>query len=125
MMKYTLRTALLGIFLLVSSAPAQVPAAVTADGKIMKMEYANPAVFFSFQEKSGTVWDCETGAAPEALKKIGWTKESLGKGQQISVVYSRDGSHISIMKLTTYRLGKPYATLAEQGKTKIRIVCIN
>ena len=107
---------------------AQAPPKIERRGKVLSVEYSNPKVFFSFEEAAdkgpaGLKWECDTGVPPESLKQIAWKKDSLSKGQQISVTYTRDGSRISVLKLSEYRLGALHGTLVEPGRTKLRIVC--
>jgi Family of unknown function (DUF6152) len=61
---------------------------VTLKGTVTKVEWTNPHVWFyvDVTNENGTVehWQCENGA-PNALARMGWTRNSLKPGDQITV----------------------------------------
>lgn len=121
-MRNSLRNFLTGLTLIAAPLSAQAPGVAPIDAKVTALAYSNPAVMFSFQDANG-LWNCDTGVPPESLKKTRWKPDSLAKGQRISVVYIRDGSRISVQKLSTRRLGIIDRTLVETGKANLKIVC--
>ena len=58
------------------------------DVKITKFNWANPhaLIFFDATDAKGNVvsWTCET-AAPQALRLIGWSKESVTPGDTVTI----------------------------------------
>jgi Family of unknown function (DUF6152) len=74
----------------------QKPVEVT--GKVTSIEWLNPHARFYVDVKndSGGVdnWECEL-ASPNGLMRIGWTRKSLGQGDEVTVdgLAARDGAH--------------------------------
>ncbi len=74
----------------------QKPVKVT--GKVTSIEWLNPHARFyvDVQNDSGGVdnWECEL-ANPNGLMRIGWTRKSLGRGDEVTVegLAARDGAH--------------------------------
>lgn len=64
---------------------------VNITGKVTKMEWMNPHVwvYLDVTDASGKVanWQCEN-AAPNALKRQGWNRESIKEGDQITITGS-------------------------------------
>jgi Family of unknown function (DUF6152) len=70
------------------AAEFDVKQPVTLKGTVTKVEWTNPHVwiYIDVTNESGAVehWQCENGA-PNALARMGWTRNSLKTGDQISV----------------------------------------
>ena len=72
---------------------------VTLTGTVTKMEWTNPHARFYVDVTDGagkTVnWEFELGS-PNALMRLGWTRESLKYGDKITVdgFLAKDGSHL-------------------------------
>ena len=70
------------------AAEFDVKAPVTLKGTVTKVEWTNPHVwiYIDVTNESGAVehWQCENGA-PNALARMGWTRNSLKVGDQITV----------------------------------------
>jgi hypothetical protein len=70
------------------SAEFDVNKPVTLKGTVTKVEWMNPHVWFYIDvtNENGAVehWQCENGA-PNALARMGWTRNSLKVGDQITV----------------------------------------
>lgn len=98
-----MRTKFVGVFaigagLLLGIAPAfahhsfaaefDVKQPVTLKGTVTKVEWTNPHVwiYMDVTNEGGTVehWQCENGA-PNALARMGWTRNSLKAGDQVTV----------------------------------------
>src|SRR5262245_37732584 len=85
------------------SFPAQYDAnkPVTLTGKVTKVEWTNPHIFIYIDvadEKAGAPvnWALEMGG-PNALLRLGWTRNSLKVDDEITVDghLARDGSHLA------------------------------
>ena len=61
---------------------------INLKGTVTKVEWTNPHVwiYMDVADESGVVehWQCENGA-PNALARMGWTRNSLKVGDQITV----------------------------------------
>jgi hypothetical protein len=70
------------------AAEFDVKQPVTLKGTVTKVEWTNPHVwiYMDVANESGAVehWQCENGA-PNALARMGWTRNSLKVGDQITV----------------------------------------
>jgi hypothetical protein len=70
------------------AAEFDVKQPVTLKGTVTKVEWTNPHVwiYMDVANENGTVehWQCENGA-PNALARMGWTRNSLKVGDQITV----------------------------------------
>lgn len=70
------------------AAEFDVKQPVTLKGTVTKVEWTNPHVwiYLDVTNESGAVdhWQCENGA-PNALARMGWTRNSLKVGDQITV----------------------------------------
>ena len=72
---------------------------VTLTGAVTKVEWANPHVRFhaDVSDDSGKTvsWEFEMGG-PNALMRLGWTRDSLKPGDKITVdgFLAKDGSHL-------------------------------
>jgi len=70
---------------------------VKLDGTVTQVEFENPHIwiYLDVKDDKGAVarWQCE-GGAPNGLYRNGWTKDSLKKGDEITVdgSLSKDGS---------------------------------
>jgi hypothetical protein len=86
---------------------------VTLTGKVTKVEWMNPHVYFYVDVKDDkgavTSWACEMGGGPNSLIRQGWTKDSLKLDDVVTVegFLAKDGS-----KLASAR----NVTLASTGK---------
>jgi hypothetical protein len=71
---------------------------VTVTGKVTKFEWMNPHIwmYLDVADANGKVekWQFE-GAAPNALKRNGWNRESLKEGDTVTITGSRakDGTN--------------------------------
>jgi hypothetical protein len=70
------------------AAEFDVKQPVTLKGTVTKVEWTNPHVwiYMDVANEGGAVehWQCENGA-PNALARMGWTRNSLKAGDQITV----------------------------------------
>lgn len=86
---------------------------ITLTGKVTKVEWMNPHVYFYVDVKDDkgavTSWACEMGGGPNSLIRQGWTKDSLKLDDVVTVegFLAKDGS-----KLANAR----NVTLASTGK---------
>jgi hypothetical protein len=86
---------------------------ITLTGKVTKVEWMNPHVYFYVDVKDDkgavTSWACEMGGGPNSLIRQGWTKDSLKLDDVVTVegFLAKDGS-----KLASAR----NVTLASTGK---------
>jgi hypothetical protein len=91
------------------SFPAQydIDKPITLTGKVTKVEWTNPHIFFYIDVVDATTgtavnWALEMGG-PNALLRLGWKRDSLKEGDEISVEGSlaRDGSKLANAKTIT------------------------
>jgi hypothetical protein len=75
---------------------------ITLTGKVTKVEWTNPHVYFHVDvrdETTGDVvnWSLEVGGGPNTLIRRGWTRNSLKPDDVVTVEGSlaRDGSHLA------------------------------
>jgi len=70
------------------AAEFDVKQPVTLKGTVTKVEWTNPHVWFYIDvtDDAGNVqhWQCENGA-PNALARMGWSRNSLKVGDQVTV----------------------------------------
>jgi hypothetical protein len=70
------------------AAEFDVKAPVTLKGTVTKVEWTNPHVwiYLDVANETGAVvhWQCENGA-PNALARMGWTRNSLKVGEHITI----------------------------------------
>ena len=70
------------------AAEFDVKQPVTLKGTVTKVEWTNPHVwiYMDVTDAQGNVqhWQCENGA-PNALSRMGWTRNSLKAGDQVTV----------------------------------------
>jgi uncharacterized protein DUF6152 len=62
-------------------------APVTIEGVVVRLEWANPHVYFYVEEQSGTepvVWEVEAWP-PFVLKRLGWTEDSVKVGERVTI----------------------------------------
>ena len=71
---------------------------ITLAGKVTKVEWMNPHVYFYVDVKDDkgavTSWACEMGGGPNSLIRQGWTKDSLKVDDTVTVegFLAKDGS---------------------------------
>ncbi len=91
------------------SFPAQydVDKPISLTGKVTKVEWTNPHIFIYIDVADATTggsvnWALEMGG-PNALLRLGWKRDSLKEGDEISVEGSlaRDGSKLANAKTIT------------------------
>jgi hypothetical protein len=76
---------------------------ITLTGEVARFNFRNPHAIVELlvENESGTIerWTCET-SAPSALRRRGWSQESLVAGETVTLegVPSRDGS--LLMRIT-------------------------
>jgi hypothetical protein len=120
-MKKALAVVLFAGFLLVAAAPAWAHHAFAAEfdadkpikfkGTVVKMEWINPHAWIRIDVKGEdgqvTQWMIEA-AAPNALLRRGWTKDSLPKGTEILVegYQAKDGANRGNGSIITFTDGK-------------------
>jgi hypothetical protein len=84
---------------------------VTLVGKVTKIEWMNPHVYF-YLDVAGPAgaagqWSIE-GGAPNSLYRAGWRKDSLKIGDVVTVdgYLARDGSKLANMRTATFPDGR-------------------
>lgn len=84
---------------------------VTLAGKVTKVEWMNPHVYFyvDVPDATGAMahWSIEAGA-PTSLYRAGWRKDSLKIGDTITVhgFLARDGSKLANMRTAVFPDGR-------------------
>lgn len=79
---------------------------VDLDGSVTKLEWANPHiwVYVDVADTQGNVthWQCE-GGTPNSLRRLGWTRETLGQGDRIHIegFRAKDGSDTCNIRVVT------------------------
>ena len=94
----------------------------TLQGVVTKVEWTNPHARFyvDVKDKSGTVtnWNLEL-ASPNALKRLGWTRDILKPGDKVSVFAApaKDGAKMANARTVTLADGRKMVAgiAAEQG----------
>lgn len=110
-----------GIGLLVAVLPAvahhafvaqyDASKSTTLHGVVTKVEWTNPHARFyvDVKDKGGTVanWNLEL-ASPNALRRLGWTRDILKVGDQVSVFVapSKDGTKMANARTVTLADGR-------------------
>ena len=94
---------------------------VSFTGVVTKLDWMNPHVYFYVEApgKDGAVerWACEAGN-PNALARRGWKKDSLKKGDQVTVqgYRAKDGTFTMNARSITLADGtKVFAASSEDG----------
>ena len=69
---------------------------VTLTGKVTKIEWMNPHVYF-YIEVTAAAWSLEIGGGPNSLLRQGWTRDSLKTDDVVNVEgwLARDGTHLA------------------------------
>jgi hypothetical protein len=95
---------------------------VTVDGKVTKIEWANPHVWFyvDAKDEAGKVinWGVEMGS-PNGLMRSGWTRNSMKLGDAVTIEGSRakDGSnHVNARSVTLASTGQKLFAASSQGQ---------
>ena len=84
---------------------------VTLHGVVTRVEWFNPHARFSIdvKDESGKVtsWDLEL-ASPNALRRLGWTKDFLQVGAEVTIlgVLAKDGSKLATARSVTLADGR-------------------
>jgi hypothetical protein len=84
---------------------------ITLTGKVTKLEWTNPHVYFYIDvaDPTGkpTNWAIE-GGSPSALYRAGWRRDSMKYGDVVTVYghLARDGSHLANMRTATLADGR-------------------
>ncbi len=121
-----------GLALLVAARPALAHHAfvaqydpsksVTLQGVVTKVEWTNPHARFyvDVKDQSGSVtnWNLEL-ASPNALRRLGWTRDILKPGDKVSVFVApaKDGAKMANARTVTLADGRKMVAgiAAEQG----------
>jgi len=135
MRKSKLRVLVGGIGLLVAVLPAvahhafvaqyDASKSTTLNGVVTKVEWTNPHARFyvDVKDKGGNVtnWNLEL-ASPNALRRLGWTRDILKVGDQVSVFVApaKDGAKMANARTVTLADGRKMVAgiAAEQGGTQ-------
>jgi hypothetical protein len=120
-MRTKLRFLVAGLGLLVPALPAlahhsfvaefDAKRAVTLHGVLTKVEWSNPHAHFyvDVKDESGgmTNWNLEL-PSPNALRRLGWTRDFLQVGGEVTVigVLAKDGSKMASAKSVTLADGR-------------------
>jgi Family of unknown function (DUF6152) len=84
---------------------------VTLHGVVTRVDWFNPHAHFSIdvKDESGNVtsWNLEL-ASPNALRRLGWTKDFLQVGGEVTVlgVLAKDGSKLATARSVTLADGR-------------------
>jgi len=121
-----------GLALLVAARPAlahhafvaqyDASKSVTLQGVVTKVEWTNPHARFyvDVKDQSGSVtnWNLEL-ASPNALRRLGWTRDILKPGDKVSVFVApaKDGAKMANARTVTLADGRKMVAgiAAEQG----------
>jgi hypothetical protein len=95
---------------------------MTLQGVVTKVEWTNPHARFyvDVKDKSGNVtnWNLEL-ASPNALRRLGWTRDILKPGDKVSVFVApaKDGAKMANARTVTLADGRKMVAgiAAEQG----------
>jgi Family of unknown function (DUF6152) len=135
MRKSRLAVLAVGLGLLVAVLPAvahhafvaqyDASKSTTLQGVVTKVEWTNPHARFyvDVKDKSGSVtnWNLEL-ASPNALRRLGWTRDILKVGDQVSafVAPAKDGAKMANARTVTLADGRKMVAgiAAEQGGTQ-------
>ena len=84
---------------------------VTLHGVVTRVDWFNPHAHFTIdvKDESGSVtnWNLEL-ASPNALRRLGWTKDFLQVGSEVTVlgVLAKDGSKLATARSVTLADGR-------------------
>ena len=89
-----------------SQATFDVARTVTVEGKVIDFEWANPHVYIFVEPKAedgkASVWKIEAvGIGP--LRRLGWSRDTLGVGDEITAVGNPDRTDEKSLKLQSLR----------------------
>ena len=89
-----------------SQATFDVARTVTVEGKVVAFEWANPHVYIFVDQKAedgkATEWKIE-GVGIGPLRRLGWSRDTLGVGDEITVVGNPDRTDDRSLKLQSLR----------------------
>jgi Family of unknown function (DUF6152) len=129
------RLLVMGVGLLLAAMPAlahhafvaqyDASKSTTLQGVVTKVEWTNPHARFyvDVKDKSGNVtnWNLEL-ASPNALRRLGWTRDILKVGDKVSVFVApaKDGAKMANARTVTLADGRKMVAgiAAEQGGTQ-------
>ena len=120
-MRLKLGVLVAGLVLLVSALPVlahhsfgaeyDVKKPVTLHGVVTRVDWFNPHAHFQIdvKDESGNVtnWNLEL-ASPNALRRLGWTRDFLQVGAEVTVlgVLAKDGSKLATARSVTLADGR-------------------
>jgi hypothetical protein len=98
---------------------------ITLKGTVSKVEFMNPHmwIYMDVKDEKGvvTAWQIE-GGAPNALRRNGWSSNSVQKGAMITVegTMSKDGSKTVNARTVATADGKRLFAGSSEGDTKAK-----
>jgi len=94
---------------------------VTLNGFVTKVEWANPhaRIYFDVKDEKGNVvnWDFELGS-PNGLMRLGWKRDSLKPGDEITVngTLAKNAAHVGNARtITLTKTGKKMFAGSSEG----------
>ena len=96
---------------------------ITLTGAVTKVEWMNPHARFYVDVKDDagkvTNWEFELGS-PNGLMRLGWTRNSLKHGDEVSVTGSlaKDGSHLANARTVVLANGKRVFAASSENENK-------
>ncbi|MBI4262750.1 MAG: hypothetical protein HY657_00090 [Acidobacteria bacterium] len=93
--------------------------AVTLTGVVREFHFRNPHIWINVDvpgDNGSAYWQCE-GGAPNQLYRNGWTKDTLKRGDQITIegFQARNGSNTCNMRVTRLSDGRRVFAGANDG----------
>jgi hypothetical protein len=95
---------------------------VTLEGIVTKVEWRNPHIWVYLDVKGAdgavTPWECE-GGAPNALTRLGWTRETLKLGTTLTIqgYLAKNGTNTCNARMWLYDGRSVFAGSADGGPT--------
>jgi hypothetical protein len=96
---------------------------VTLEGTVTKVEWRNPHIWVYLDVKGEggavTAWECE-GGAPNALTRLGWTRETLKLGGMLKIqgYLAKNGTNTCNARTWAYDGRTVFAGSADGGPTQ-------